>query len=120
MLTRISLRSIRATVSIQDQSGFAPCFVGELHNHRKLRPLLILGKDIALLGRGKAALRRKAELLERSKLGCFLDAALDVVLLLQRAALRRDEAEHNDLVALGQVTQRLEAAGTLGVVFEEI
>ena len=52
--------------------------------------------------------------------GRLVDAALDVVLLLQRAALGGDEAEHHDLVALGQEAQRLEAAGALGVVFEEI
>ena len=34
--------------------------------------------------------------------------------------LRGDEAEHDDLLALGQEAQRLEAAGALGVVFEEI
>ena len=86
----------------------------------KLRPLLLLGKDVALLGRGKAALRREAELLQRSELGRLVDAALDVVLLLQRAALGGDEAEHHDLVALRQEAQRLEAAGAVGVVFEEI
>src|SRR5215467_4801503 len=50
----------------------------------------------------------------------FLDAALDIVLLLECAALGGDEAEHDDLVALGQEAQRLEAAGALGIVFEKI
>ena len=61
-----------------------------------------------------------AELLERRELRRLVDAALDVVLLLQRADLGGDEAEHHDLVALRQEPQRLEAAGAVGVVFQEI
>ena len=57
---------------------------------------------------------------ERGEFRRLVDAPLDVVLLLQRAALRGDEAEHDDLVALRQEPQRLEAAGALGIVFEEI
>src|SRR5712691_2608370 len=98
----------------------SPHLVGEGDDHAQLRPLLVLGEDIAFLGRGEAALGREAELLERRELGRLLDPALDVVLLLERAALGGDEAEHHDLVALGQVAQRLEAAGALAVVFEEI
>src|SRR5262249_46391964 len=66
------------------------------------------------------ALRREAELLDGRKLAGFLNTPLHGVLLLERAALRRDEAEHHDLLALRKEAQRLEAAGTIGVVFEEI
>src|SRR5262245_372905 len=98
----------------------SPHLPGELADHAKLRPLLVLGENVALLGRSEAALRRQAELLERREFGGFLDATLYVVLLLQGAALRRDQAENDHLVALGQKSQRLEPAGALGIVFEEI
>ena len=93
---------------------------GDLHGHAQLRPLLVLGQHIAFLGRGKAALRGHRELIERGEFRGLVDAALDVVLLFERPELGADEAEHHDLVAFGQEPQRLEAAGALGVVFEEI
>src|SRR5215469_1375169 len=101
-------------------SSSSPDLVGEFDDHAQFRPLLFLGQDVAFLGRSEAALWREAELLERSEFARFFDAALDIVLLLERAALGGDEAKYDDLVALGQETQRLEAAGALGVVFEKI
>src|ERR1051326_5240783 len=74
-------------------SASSPHFLGQLDDHRELRPLLVLGQDIALLGRGKAALRREAELVEIGIFRRLLDPPFDVVLLLQRAALRGDEAD---------------------------
>src|SRR4051794_12087624 len=91
-----------------------------LDDLRELRPLRLLGEDVALLGRSKPALRREAELVEWRKPGRFVDTALDLVLLLERAAFRRDQPEDDALLALGQEAERLEAAGTLGVVFEEV
>ena len=86
---------------------------------RELRPLLVLGEHVALDGRGEAALRREAELLERRVLRGLLDAALQLVLRLELAALRRHEAEHDLLVALRQEAQRLEAARALVVPLHE-
>ena len=60
-------------------------------------PLLLFGEDVALLGRGEAALRRQRELVERRELRGLVEPPLDVVLLLQRAALGGDEADHDDL-----------------------
>src|ERR1700674_1223996 len=97
-----------------------PYVLGNLHHHAQLRPLLFLGENIALLGRGEAALRGERELVRRDVFRRLLDAALDVALVLQRAVFRRDETEHHDLVAGGKKAQRLEAAGPLAVVFEEI
>src|SRR6516164_1454420 len=68
-----------------------PDLVGEFDDHAQFRPLLLLGQDVAFLGRGEAALRRQAELFGRSEFARFLDAAFDVVLLLERAALGGDE-----------------------------
>src|SRR3979411_461577 len=98
----------------------SPNFAGELHDHCKLRPLLVFGKNIAFLRRGKAALRREAELFELSKFRRFVDPWLDSGLFLERPALRGYKPQHDDLVPLGQKPQGLEAAGTFGVVFKEI
>src|SRR5437660_1537688 len=57
-----------------------PYLVGHLNDHPELRPLLLLGQDVAFLGRGEAALRREAELIEAREFGRFVDASLDVVL----------------------------------------
>src|SRR5882672_2881192 len=83
-------------------------------------PHLFLGEDVALFGRGEAALRRYRELVERYELARFLQPPLDIVLVLELARLRGDDADHHDLVALRQIPQWLETAGPLGIVFEEI
>src|SRR5260370_21374023 len=76
----------------------------------ELGPLLVLGQQVALLGAGEAALRREAELFEGCELRRLVDAALELVLALQRTGLRRHDAQH-DLLVLWQETQRLETAG---------
>jgi hypothetical protein len=58
----------------------APHFVGDLDDHPELRPLLVLGKRIALLAGGEAALRAQAELVEIDELGGLIDAPLDRIL----------------------------------------
>src|SRR5262245_6024467 len=90
-----------------------PHLFGDLDHFTHLGPLLRLGEHVAFLGRGEAALRAERELLERRELCRLVDAALDQVLGLQRAALGGDDADHDDLVALGQEAQRLEASGAL-------
>ncbi len=77
-------------------------------------------KHVAFFGRGEAALRRQAELIEGDVFGRLVDAALDVVLAFQLAGFRGDQAEHQLLVAFGKEAQRLETAGAIAVVFEEI
>src|SRR5437660_874957 len=53
-----------------------PHLVRQRDDHPELGPLLVLAQQVALLGRGKAALRREAELV-RSDVFCGLvDAAL--------------------------------------------
>src|SRR5215831_1725635 len=61
----------------------------------------------------------KAELVEVDEFRRLVDAALERVLLLERAAFGGDEAEHHHL-ALGREAQRLEAAGAVAVVFHEV
>src|SRR6476661_6721210 len=97
-----------------------PDLVRQLDNHAQLGPLLILCQHVAFFGRGEAALRRQAELIERDKFRGFFDALLDVRTRLQATRLRRDQAKHHDLVAFRQKPQRLESAGAVGVVFEEV
>src|SRR5713226_386416 len=82
-----------------------PHLLGHLDDARELRPLLVLGEDIAFLGRGEAALRGEAEPLEGNEPRGLVDAALERVLFLERSALRGDEAEHHRL-ARGHEAQR--------------
>src|SRR5580692_1006380 len=98
---------------------FPPHLLGDFADHLELRPLFFLGKSIPFLGRGEAALRRQAKLLEIGEFGGFLDAPLDGVLGFQGAGLGRHQAEHHEAV-LFQIAQRLKAAGAVGVVFHEI
>src|SRR5262249_17760628 len=42
---------------VQSETRLTPYLAGEVDDHAELRPLLLLGKKVALLGRGKAALR---------------------------------------------------------------
>ena len=74
---------------------------------------------VALDGRREAALRREAELLDRREPRRLLDPALQLVLRLELAALRRHEPEHDLLVALRQEAQRLESARALVVPLHE-
>src|ERR1700704_5572718 len=101
-------------------SSSTPDFLGKLHDHPEFRPLFLFGQRVSFLRRGEATLWRETILIERRKLGCLLDTPLDVVLLLERTALRGDQPEHHHLGALRQKAHRLEAAGAIGVVFEEI
>src|SRR5262245_29789736 len=85
-----------------------PHLVRHLDAAAELRPLLFLGEQVAFLGRGEAALRREAELVEVDELRGFVEAAHELVLALERAGLRRHDAEHGELV-LRQQPQWLEA-----------
>src|SRR5262249_43789660 len=86
-----------------------PHLAGDLDGEAQLGPLLFLREDVAFLGRGEAALRRQRELFERREFRRLVQPAPDVVLPLQLAEFRGDDADHDDLVALGQIAQRLEA-----------
>ena len=61
-------------------------------------------------------MRGERKLLQRREFGGFFQATLDVVLLLELAELRGDDADNDDLVALGQEAQRLEATGAVGPI----
>src|SRR5580704_12450511 len=98
---------------------FPPHLLGDFADHPQLRPLFLFGESIPFLGRGEAALRRQAELLEIGEFCGFLDTPLDGVLGFQTAGLCRHQAEHDEAVFL-QALERLETAGTVGVVFHEI
>src|SRR3984957_1534879 len=98
---------------------FPPHLLGDLADHAQLRPLFLFGESIPFLGRGEAALRRQAKLLDIGELGGFLDAPLDRILGFQGAGLGRHQAEHHEAI-LFQALERLETAGAVGVVFHEI
>src|SRR3954465_6198458 len=98
--------------------GLGPHLARGLDDERELGPLLVLGQRVALDGRGEAALAREAELLDIDVAAGLLDAALEVVLALEVAALGRHQAE-DDLLARGHEAQRLEAPRAGVVVLEE-
>src|SRR5262245_60708242 len=75
----------------------APNLPGDVDDKRKLGELLVLGQKIAEQRRGESALRRKRKLVQVDMLSRRIDAALDVVLRLQRAFLAGDQAENHDL-----------------------
>ena len=83
-----------------------------------LAHLLVKGQGVALHGRGEAALRREAQLIDGDVARGLFDPPLELVLGLELAALGGDEAEHDQLV-LGHEPQRLEPSGAGVVVLEE-
>src|SRR5262249_23991866 len=105
---------------IESPCLFPPDLVRKLDDHPQLRPLLFFRQDIAFLGGRKTALRRQAELIECDIFCRFIDAAFDSFFSPQTAALRRDKAQHELLLALREMPQWLEPAGAVAVVFQEI
>src|SRR6185503_10567303 len=101
------------------RSAAAPNVLGYFDDALELGPLLGLVEDVALLRRREAALRREAEPIEVSEFRGRVDPALQFILALECAALRRHEAER-DALALRQPLQRLEAAGAVVVVLHEV
>src|SRR3970040_922498 len=69
----------KARPYIASASKSPPHLVSQFHHQAQLRPLLLLGQHIALLGRGEAALRAQAELVVGDVFLRLGDAALDVV-----------------------------------------
>src|SRR5712671_4131182 len=55
----------------------SPHLLRHLDDHPQLRPLLVLGEYIAVLGRGEAALRRQGELIDVNEFRGLLNAALE-------------------------------------------
>src|SRR6478609_8406971 len=100
LATRCSLLAARYSLLATRYSRLAPHFFGDLDHPAELRPLLVLGQRIALLGRGKAALAGDAELVEGRILRRLVDAAFELVLAFELAALGGHDAEHHGL-ALG-------------------
>src|SRR6266700_4575179 len=64
--SRVSARSAALHPSYKFSSP--PNLIRYLDDPRQLGPLLVLGQDIAFLGRGEAALRREAKLIEGDEL----------------------------------------------------
>src|SRR3954462_12406311 len=74
----IDLATKRSAVKAISSRLLPPDVFGKLHAKPQLGPLLFLAEDIALLGRGEAALRRQRQLLQRGEFRSLLHAALDV------------------------------------------
>src|SRR5713226_6412442 len=96
----------------------APHVLGQLDAERELR-LLLIGRDrVALDRRGEPALRAHAELLEGDVLRRLVETPPEVVLLLERPRLRRDQSQHHAHV-LRHVPQQREIARAGVVELEE-
>src|SRR6266699_897395 len=78
-----------------------------LDDQFELGLFLIDGERVALGVAGEAALRAQRQLLERHEFRRFVDAPLDVVLLLERSCLRRHQSE-DDRLAFRDEPQRTE------------
>src|SRR6266702_3602982 len=76
-----------------------PNFARDFGDEAELGFLFLDAERVAVDGRGEAALRAEAQLLERDVFGRLVDPALQRVLGFERRALGRDEAEHDLLVA---------------------
>src|ERR1700675_3948911 len=65
------------------RASLPPHLARDLDGKPELRPLLLLAEDVALLGRGEAALRRYRELIQRHEFARVCQPPLDVVLHLE-------------------------------------
>src|SRR5215211_7700471 len=95
-----------------------PDLSGGLDDQTEFGHLFLVAERVALNGRGEATLGRQTELLDGDVAAGLLDAALELVLVLELAALGGDQAEHDQL-PLGDEPQRLESARPLVVVLQE-
>src|SRR5438270_2327480 len=114
---------MKADVKRPQKRGRSPVWLvpdlgGDLDDARKLRPLLVLGEQVAVVRAREAALRREAKVLERHELRRLVDAALQAFLRLEGARLGGDKAKH-DFLSVWQEAQRPEAARALAVVLHE-
>src|SRR5262249_10680658 len=98
----------------------SPDLLRHVDHQLQLAALLICRdmRAVAIRCGVKTALRTDSQLIDRAKLGGFLDLAYQVFRLLERGILAADQAEYHDL-ALGQMAQRLVAADPAGVVVFE-
>ena len=96
---------------------FTPDGLGDFLDQFEFVPLLQLGQLITDLTGCKATLRAQAETVERNVLLGLMNAGDDGILIFQSGRLGGDQAQY-DLLAVGDVLQRLKAAGALVVKFQ--
>src|SRR5262245_34079283 len=108
----------RAGVRPAQVAPLAPDLARDLDYPFELPPLLLVREKVAVVRRGKAALRRKAQVLERQMARSGVDAPLQRVLALELPNLGRNEPEH-DLSVLRRKPQRREVACALAVELHE-
>src|SRR5712691_8876535 len=96
---------------IQSQCSMsAPHFARGLDDEAQLGDLLVPGQCVAVDGRGEAALRAEAELIERHEFRRLVDSPLQRILALERRPFAGDEAEDHALLPPRHKAQRREAA----------
>src|SRR5215217_4932813 len=100
------------------ESTITPDLPGGLDDQTEFGHLFLVAEHVALNGRGEATLGRQTQLLDGHEAASLLDAALELVLVLELAAFGGDQTEHDQL-PLGDEPQRLEPARALVVVLQE-
>src|SRR5581483_7113826 len=96
----------------------SPYWTSYVGHQLQLAALVVPIEQIAGRHGGKPALRAKRQALERNEPGGFVDAAGELVRILQLWRLGGDEAEHHHLRGR-QEAQRLESARARGIVVLE-
>src|SRR5262245_51372944 len=107
---------------VLESCRLSPNLPRHLHHQAELGDFISLRHTARASARhpaGEAALGRDRELFQRHETCRRVDPPLEVVLVFEPRGLGRNETEYYGL-ALGQEPQRLEAAGTRTVIFEEI
>src|SRR5437588_12126609 len=95
----------------------APHHSCHLSDEVELAPLVVFGYAIPFQGGGESALRAQRQSLERDEGSRFVQSRPDLLYRLKLRLLGRDQPQHGHAV-LGQVSERLEAAGSLSVVLQ--
>ena len=101
-------------------SVLLPHLVRQFHDHAQLRPLLLLGEHVALLGRGEAALRRQAELIERAYLVASSMRRLMSSFFSSVPLLEVTRPSTTILLPFGRKRSGSKPPARVAVVFEEI
>src|SRR5262245_24311502 len=104
---------VRSAVSLVQ----TPDFPRGLDDELQLLPLLVFRQQVALEGRGEAALRAEGEVLERHIAARFIDSTQKRVLRLELGHFAADQTENDTLVG-GNETERFEGSRTLGLVLQ--
>src|ERR1700689_4017736 len=96
----------------------APDLARGIDHELELAPLLVQGEQVARGDGSEAALSAEREIFEWDEMRGFVNAPAQVVRRFKLWKFRGDKPQHNAFAARHQ-PQRFEAAGALGIVFQQ-